>query len=279
MSPCFQTPPGGPYYQDGSGVTYATEQDCNDHCSETGACCRGDICYQETRCQCEQNNQGAFQGIGVPCSAAPCPCIIKQIQSIEVTITAQDVSFEGQSSAVLHTTCGNFGGDQKGVSSLFPGASYSGTYSLTKLSDVVWVYAWAASGQICGGSIVALVGRGTVQLSIRLIGIGSVNYGSSSPRPTSQLTCARLYPQVSGIECNLTQPYLQTQCDAYVFAALPCTNSEASMSALPLCASAHSTCYKSSDEKSGLEDYLTGSTSGVSFGSICITSVSIEYVE
>jgi hypothetical protein len=274
MSPCFQTPPGDPYYADGSGVTYATEQDCNDHCSELGACCRGDICYQETRCQCEQNNEGAFQGIGVPCSAAPCPCIIKQIQSIEVTITAQDVSFEGQCSAALSTHCGTVGGGQQGHSSFFPGASYSGTYSLTKLSDVVWTYSWSASGQVCGGSIVAAVGRGTVQLSIRVIGIRSLNFGSSSPRPTSQLACEYLYPQVSGIECNLTQPYLQDQCDAYVFAALPCRNSEASMSALPMCAVAHGSCSTQSDEKSGAQIYC-----GMSFGSICITSVSIEYVE
>jgi hypothetical protein len=202
--------------------------------------------------------------------------VIKPIDSIEVTITAQDVSFEGQSSAVLHATCGNFGGDQQGVSSFFPGASYAGTYSLTKLSDVVWTYAWSASGQVCGGSIVAAVGRGTIEISVLLYGIGSVNFGSSTPRPSSQLSCQAMYPQVSNA-CVLSQPYQQYPCFARVFASLPCRSNEASMAALPLCASPIPTCTKSSDEKSGIEGDLTGSTSGVSFGSICITSVSIQY--
>jgi len=274
MSPCFQTPPGDPYYADGSGVTYATEQDCNDHCSELGACCRGDLCFQETRCQCEQNNQGAFQGIGVPCSAAPCPCVIKPIDSIEVTITAQDVSFEGQCSATyLSSTCGSFGGSQQGQSSFFPGASYAGTYSLTKLSDVVWTYAWSASGQVCGGSIIAAVGRGTVEISVLLYGIGSVNFGSSTPRPSSQLSCQTMYPQVSNA-CVLSQPYIQDRCSARVFASLPCRNNEVSMAALPLCASPSSDCTKSIDEKaSGANSSLCE----VKFGAICISAVSIQY--
>jgi hypothetical protein len=265
MSPCFQTPPGDPYYADVSGVTYATEQDCNDHCSELGACCRGNLCSQETRCQCEQNNEGAFQGIGVPCSAAPCPCVIKPIDSIEVTITAQDVSFEGQCiwDVTLDTNCGPLRlADKKGHSSFFPGASYAGTYSLTKLSGGAWTYTWSASGQVCGGSIVAVIGRGTIEIEVLLYGILSVNFGSSTPRPSSQLTCQRLDPQVRS-DCVLVQPYKQDhQCFVRVFASLPCRDNEVSMAALPLCASPISSC---------------NGVCGIQFGEICISSVSIDY--
>jgi len=273
MSPCYRVPPGYPYYPDTGNVKYATEQECNNNCSELGACCRANACTQETRCQCEQNNSGSFQGLGVPCSAAPCPCVIKPISSIEVTITAEDVVVQNQCRESPLLGCPVV---VVGHTSFFPGSLYAGTYSLTKLpeNNGIWVYSWAASGQLCGGSIVATVGRGTVQIFLNLIAIDFQDYSSTTSRPPAQLTCQEISQTASG--CGFSQPYLQRLCYATVEASLPCKSSEASVDALPVCLSVHAWCGKSSNEKSGIGGNADPACAAL-FDEVCISSVSIEY--
>lgn len=73
MSPCFQGDPGPGYYPKDHGP-YPSESECDEDCSQLGACCTPTGCEQRTRCDCRPEDGNSFAGIEVPCEPDPCNC-------------------------------------------------------------------------------------------------------------------------------------------------------------------------------------------------------------
>jgi len=135
---------------------------------------------------------------------------------------------------------------------------------------------------VCGGYIEAQHNGGSIGLTIRVYGISFHDYFSTTTKPASSLTCELLSLTVNqvGINCTIVQPYSQNHCLGGVYHSLPCVygQSIANTSALPFCSYPAASCFKSSDEKSGVDGQAIAEC-GVDFSSICITSVNITYAE
>ena len=294
--PCFQENPGPPYFPSNSDQAFPTQAECEESCSDVGACCRGEVCTQEKRCECEKTNNGAFQGPGVPCDPSPCPCVIDAIESIEITILAEDKIVERQCPQVFGFWC--FGVVRNSIphQSFFPGQTYSGTYALTQVQGTpnVWQYVFEQQGQVCGGYISATINRGQVLVEVSVRGIafdvvflqrrlpdGSVEAVSPEPRPTEELTCETLLLTAPAFDpnnplpsdvCGSENPVRQYSCEGLVKLSLPCNSNRAVLDGIPVCLQPQNVCGSA---------FLnpTESDCTVAFSEICIDSISITYAE
>jgi hypothetical protein len=74
VSPCFEGDPGPGYTPKDHGP-YQSQEECEEDCSQLGACCTPTGCEQRTRCDCRQEDGNSFAGIGVSCEEQPCECL------------------------------------------------------------------------------------------------------------------------------------------------------------------------------------------------------------
>jgi hypothetical protein len=209
MSPCFQADPG-----DGSiarqGI-YQSQEECETDCSQEGACCSGESCEQTTRCQCKAEDGKVFIGAGTTCESNPCPCSIPDIESIEVTIEATDYSAQFRSSHPGYN-CGFY---HIGVTQVFRGSQYTGTFSLSYVgpgpvgsgNTEIWEYVFSGDCRI--GYIRATVYRndfiGAVGMLLQAH-LGGITDGditqTTPPRGPNDLDCVGRSPDVGGLDAN-----------------------------------------------------------------------------
>ena len=93
------------------------------------------------------------------CCARPCREQLFEAKGVEVTVSAPDV-YWWQVRRLTWDQCGYTVGHRYAEASWFPGSLYSGTFSLTKVTDLTWRKTWRytypTAGQVCAGAYIEI---------------------------------------------------------------------------------------------------------------------------